>query len=254
MTSNQCPYEKCDGSGLIWIVDHQENTEFMRECKCKEEKALERLMRSAKVPEEFRNAKIASFHIDWYKTEKSKQRAAIAKRASVNYVKKFREMQEQGKGLYFYSYEKGSGKTRLASSVGGALIQQHQAQVLFTTAVDCLAEIRKTFGENSKKSTSELIDTIKNVDVLIIDDIGVEKVSDWVEQTFTTILEYRLTNKKVCIFTSNMSIEELDKKYTEGRISSRIEKMAFPIYMPDESIRSELAKKENVELQAMLYE
>ncbi|MEC1744146.1 ATP-binding protein [Schinkia azotoformans] len=254
MTSEQCPYEECDGSGLIWVIDHQEKKEFMRPCKCKEEKALERMMRSAKVPEEFRNAKIASFRLNLYKTEKSQHRASTAKRVSVNYVKNFKEMQAQSKGLYFYSYTKGSGKTRLAASVGGALIQQHQAQVLFTTAVDCLAEIRKTFGENSKKNTSELIDALKNVEVLIVDDLGVENVSDWVEETFTTILEYRLTNKKVCIFTSNLSIEELNNKYKQGRVSSRIEKMAFPVYMPDESIRSDLAKKENVELQAILYE
>jgi DNA replication protein DnaC len=256
--SEKCPYLKCDGEGLIHLKNWSTGEEKMQECKCRQDKSHFKKLTIANIPEEFRGVTIASFDVSLYKDPESKQRAATAKRAAANFVKNFEAMRTQGKGLYLYSYEKGSGKSRLAASILNALCKVYDSdkkplRVLYSSAVNLLDEIRKTFGKDSKVSTSELIERIKNADVLVIDDLGVENVTDWVEQIFTTILEHRLTNKKVTIFTSNLSVDELDEKYKAGRVSSRIEKMAFPIYMPDERVRSHLAKKENEMLQDILF-
>ncbi|MFF2449335.1 ATP-binding protein [Neobacillus sp. NPDC058068] len=257
--SDDCPYRECDGTGLIWIKDNKENREFMRECRCKEIKALERKLRGARIPDEFKQTTINSFDINLYTKQESKERAITAKRIAGNYVKKFPLMVEQGKGLYLFSKTKGSGKTRLAASIMNALLQVHDTKenplsIYYSPAADLLAEIKRTFGEESPVSSSDIIDAVKGVDVLILDDIGVEKVSDWVEETFTRILDYRLQHKKVTIFTSNLELDELDEKYPQGRISSRIEKMTFPVKMPDEKIRSLLAQKENEDLLDLLLE
>jgi DNA replication protein DnaC len=236
-----------------------EPNEFMQKCKCRLDKEMSAKLENANIPEEFQGVTIQSFDLNLYHTQKAKKDAEKAKRAAGNFVKNFRLMQKQGKGLYLYSKTKGSGKTRLAASIVNALVKVYDSpeeplKILFISTVDLLNEIKKTFGDDSKVKTSSLIDTVKTVDVLVLDDIGVENVKPWIEELFTGILDYRLTNKEVTIFTSNSTIEGLDAKYREGRVSSRIEKMAFPVLMPDESIRRELAKQENEELQNLLYQ
>ncbi|MGG3798012.1 ATP-binding protein [Metabacillus fastidiosus] len=240
-------------------MDHQENCDFMRECACRQVKIIRKKLMAAKLPEEFSEATIRSFDIEIYDSQVSKERAATAKRIATNFIKKFDLMQEQGKGLYLYSQTKGSGKTRLAASILNALLKVHDKPdkpltMYYSSTADLLAEIKKTFNPDSQTKMSDVIDSIKNVAVLVLDDIGVEKVGEWVEETFTRILDYRLQNHKVTIFTSNLEINELDEKYPQGRISSRIEKMTFPVQMPEEKIRSKLAQKENENLLDLLLE
>jgi DNA replication protein DnaC len=239
---------------MVFIRDHLENKEWAEECKCRREKILLSRLKKANIPEEFSSLTISSFRIDVYETKEHQERAARAKRVAANYVRKFHNPEVKGKGLYLYSYTKGSGKTRLMASILNALTKQYEVLTLFMKADELLNEIRRTFNPESKVNTSQLIQQIKDVDVLAIDDIGVEKVSDWVEETLTSILDYRMTNHKPTLFTSNLSVDELDHRYAQGRVKSRIERMTFPVYMPDESIRSLLAKKENEKLQELFYE
>ncbi|NPC91195.1 ATP-binding protein [Bacillus sp. WMMC1349] len=259
ISEESCIYKQCDGSGLIWIKDHQENIEFMKECPCKAVKLLEKKLLGARLPEEFKDVTLNSFEVDVYEKDISKERAANAKRIAKNYILKFEQMQEQGKGLYFYSHEKGSGKTRLAASIMKAITKMYDKsesplRIIYSSTADLIGEIKKTFEEGSKIKTSDIIEAAKTADLAIFDDIGVENVKGWIEETFTRILEFRLQNKKPTIFTSNLGIDELDKKYPDGRISSRVEKLAFPVRMPDEKIRSKIAKQENEQLLQTLFE
>jgi DNA replication protein DnaC len=235
----------------VLVEDVLERKSFARFCKCREQRITESKLKFANIPEEFKSLTINSFRVDWYTTDESRARAALAKKAAANFVKNFEKMKEIGKGLYFYSYVKGSGKTRLAASIANALVNVHQADVKFSTTTSLLSEIRRTFNPNSKVSSSELIDAIKTVDVIVLDDIGTEKPTDWVNEIFYEILNERMIQKKITIFTSNAKIEELNH---DDRIKNRIEKMAVPVYLPDESIRSFIAKKENEALQSLLFE
>ncbi len=246
-TSN-CPYGECDGSGNS-IIEVDGET-YVRECKCKKQMIQARRLRFANIPKEFKELTINSFDTELYKTEKNRDRAKLAKKAAANFIKKFDTFKEMGKGLYFYSIVKGSGKTRLAASLGNALINVNNVQVKFTTTIDLISEIKSTYNKESKYTESQLIESITNVEVLILDDFGVEKQTEWVNEVLYSIIDHRMTKKKITIFTSNLLIEELKN---DERIKNRIEKMAVPIYLPDESIRSKLAKKENEELTEILF-
>lgn len=260
ISEQHCMYRKCDGSGLIWIIDHEQNKEFMEECPCKEVKKLSNRLMSARLPEEFKDASLNSFDINVYDKPESKERAANAKRVAKNYVLKFEKMRELGKGLYFFSEEKGSGKTRLAASILHAITkvydkkEEKPLKIIYSSTADLIGEIKSTFDSESKVKSTDIMDAVKTADLVVLDDIGVEKVTDFVEETFTRILDYRLQNKKPTILTSNLSIDDLDTIYKSGRVSSRVEKLTFPVIMPDEKIRKKIAQKENEELLLELYE
>ncbi|TCT23365.1 DNA replication protein DnaC [Melghiribacillus thermohalophilus] len=225
----------------------------MRICKCREDKSLDAKLQFARIPQEYRQSRINNFEINLYRTDEGKERAAIAKRVAANFVANYPAMKEQGKGLYFYSYQKGSGKTRLSCSIANALVKKYKADVRFIRFVDLLNELKNSFSGNGDVNASELIEAVKNIEVLVIDDLGVEKVSEWVEEVVTSILDHRLNQNLVTIITSNSTIEELDKRYQQGRVRSRVEKMTFPVWMPEESIRSLIAQQENEEIQDILF-
>lgn len=246
-STTKCPYNNCDGSGMI--LNSENNTATI--CKCYYDSIVDKKLEFANIPKEFEELTINSFRIDLYEKDESRQKAIVAKKMAANFIKNYETFQEEGKGLYLYSEVKGSGKTRMAASIGNALIKVKRVGVKYTTTLDLLSEIKKTFDKDSEVSESEIIESIKKVDVLILDDVGVENPTSWVKSIFYSILDGRMNNKKVTIFTSNLSMDQLQH---DDRLKSRIEKMALPIEFPNESIRGKLAKSENEELQRLLLE
>lgn len=245
----KCKYEVCDGYGSVWGYDKDG---IMRAglCKCELERIEDNRIQFAQIPQEFIKQTVKSFKIDCYNKQESKGLATMAKKIATNYIRDFEEIKEDGQGLYFYSNTKGSGKSRLAVSVGNELIKGKVKNVRYVTTLDLFAEIRSTFGKESEKTESGIMEEMKEVDLLILDDVGVDaKTSDWANGILYQIIDYRMTKKRITIFTSNVPVSRLN--YDE-RTVSRIENMAMQIKMPEESVRSEIAKNKNVEMMKRL--
>ena len=240
--------EKCRDTG--WeMVKEPDGHEFCRECSCGylQRYRLNGRLKFATIPKEFEGQTVDNFQTDCYSTAANRELAAMAQTIAKRYVEKFDEIQETGKGLYFYSRVKGSGKTRLAVSIANDLIEKKFIQAKFATTIQILDQIKATWGGISKNEESEqkLIHDIVSVPVLVIDDIGVEAVKDWINERFYNILNGRMIEKRVTIFTSNCKIEELN---FDDRITNRIVKMSIQVQFPDESIRTAIARKENDDL------
>lgn len=130
---------------------------------------------------------------------------------------------ETTSGLMFYG-KAGSGKTHLAIAIARHIIEQKQIQVRFIRIVDLLSEIRKTFDENEQYRTeneSDLMHRYVSAPLLVIDDLGAEKTTDWVRQILYQIIDERWIEQKPIIVTSNLNLEELEARFEE-RISSRV--------------------------------
>lgn len=268
--SDACPFNYCDGSGWIWWKDYSlqfqkvkdyrkslPKDEWMEECECLKQKELQRKIRLSHVPENFRDAKINNFNIDVYVKSESKDAAMVAKEAAKNFVWFYSDFKKKGKGLYFYSKTKGSGKTRIISSIANAITAQYKnEQVLYIHANNLLEEIKSKFGNKDDVTSQDIIQIFSKTDLLIIDDLGVEMLSDssgWIERTMTTIINSRLEAKRVTIFSSNYRINELNSVYKQGRIQSRIAEMAIEIQMPEEDVRTKLAQENNEEMEYLLF-
>lgn len=117
----------------------------------------------------------------------------------------------------------------------------------FVGMAELLQKIRDGFDPDSSASSASIIETAKAVPVLTLDDIGAERLTEWVEDTVYQILDYRLTNKKLTIFTSNDAIDAL--KYGE-RIKSRIGRMGMVVALPEESVRLKLSLRDDRRMQA----
>lgn len=205
---------------------------------------MENKLRFANIPKEFEGYTVESFDLALYKSTEAQEKAAMAKKLCANYVRDFIDIKETGKGLYMYSRTKGSGKTRMAASVANDIIKKYKISAKFSTTIQLLDEIKKTWERTENESEQSLLTEIMSVPVLVLDDIGVEKMSPWVNEKFYSIINGRMIQKQITIFTSNCVIEQLA---LDERIKNRIQKMALPVPFPDESVRPVLASAENRE-------
>ena len=137
-------------------------------------------------------------------------------------------------GLYFYG-RAGSGKTHLACAIIKHIIQTKLLPVIFVQSIDLLLQLRE-FDKN--KTELEMIERFTKITLLIIDDFGTEKLTDWAQQVFYKIINDRLLTQKPIIFTTNYSLQELENRLGE-RIASRIASMCKVIKMQDVNHRLE---------------
>ena len=79
----------------------------------------------------------------------------------------------------------------------------------------------RSFYDNPDPDFAEEIQMVKSCKLLIIDDIGAEKPSEWVRERLLSFINARVSNGLSTIYTSNLSLEELDNKMGQ-RVSSRI--------------------------------
>lgn len=125
------------------------------------------------------------------------------------------------KGLYLYG-NAGSGKTHLVSAIANKLLLKSFPR--FVTAPELLLEIKKTFG-NNHTNNDEYLDKLSYTKLLIIDDLGSEKPTEWVQETLFVLIDRRYTHLLPTIFTSNFSLDQL-KDRLGYRIASRIAEMS----------------------------
>lgn len=157
------------------------------------------------------------------------------------FIINFKEFEKEGKGLYIYSKTKGSGKTLLSCCLINQLIDTIAINPKFITVLDFI-ELTKKGIKNELQN--EDVDVIFNSRLLILDDLGVQMNKEWTDTVLYRLINYRMSNKLVTIFTSNISIDNLKM---DTRISDRIFKMTIPLVLPNVSIRNIKAREENEE-------
>jgi DNA replication protein DnaC len=121
--------------------------------------------------------------------------------------------------LVFYSAGYGCGKTHLAVCIGNYVLHRLRRPVLFRKARDLLLEIRRTFSEKGTETEADILDHVLSVELLILDDVGVDNSSHWIESTYWTIFDRRLEWQLPTIVTTNYPLEADSRKVT---LSERI--------------------------------
>ena len=236
MMNNVC--EKCKGLGW-YFIDY--NT--VRECECGilEIQRQESKLSFATIPETYKDIRIEDWKRSFYSNEFKPQAKTILESVK-GYLEHITEFEEQGKGFFFWSETKGSGKTMMAAAIANELITKYRRFAKFATSLDILDEIKSTFNSHSEETESKLLSDLARADFLIIDDFGTERVTDWVGEKFYQIINGRYINKKVTLFTSNHDLNTL--RYDE-RVKSRIKERSFMVHFPEQSVREVKAFREN---------
>ncbi len=145
--------------------------------------------------------------------EKNKKLKALL----LDYVNKFPP--EKIKNLIFTG-KPGTGKTFAAGCIANAL-KVNNYSVIYLSAVK-LGDLFLRYHTSSLSDKQSIFALLTSCDLLVIDDLGTEPILKNVTVEYlTAILSERLNNKLAFIITTNLTLDEIQKRYTE-RLSSRI--------------------------------
>lgn len=137
----------------------------------------------------------------------------------------------------------GCGKTHLAVAIGNARLEQFGDKVLFITAPDLLDYLRTTYSPSADMSYDETFERVRNIQLLILDDLGVENPSAWAKEKLFQLLNHRYSNHLATVITTNMELDELDPRISsrmmEGAVVTHI-KIEAPDYRPSQLKRNEI--------------
>lgn len=145
------------------------------------------------------------------------QVAANLKRA-YNITKRYAESPE---GWLLIQGGYGCGKTHLAAAIANHQLEQGR-QVIFANTPDLLDHLRAAFGPGAGQSYDERFDQVRNTPLLILDDLGSQSNSEWVQEKLYQVFNYRYTAGLPTVVTTNEPIESV-----EPRIQSRLSDTSF---------------------------
>jgi len=128
----------------------------------------------------------------------------------------------------------GTGKTHLAVACLHWLIPQTNVSYRFLPTSELMLELKASFSRDGEKG---VLDHHRKPTVLVLDDIGAEKVSDWSRQMFYTLIDRRYRDMSITIITSNLSLAKISE-LIDDRISSRIPEMCEVVHLtgPDKRV------------------
>ena len=200
--------EKCGDTGFI------ENTM----CSCMREALTLAGIENSGFSSLIREQSFENFSLDYY--SKNIQQSEIMKRNRdylVNYADTFNPKTSQS---ILMMGGTGLGKTHLSSSLARRVIEKGN-DVFYTGAIDLFSQFEIDRFKSYSNEPNELIERYFECDLLIIDDLGTEMINQFSVSTLYNLLNDRLSRKKPTIISTNLSKDDIQKKYTD-RITSRM--------------------------------
>jgi len=226
------PHEVCPRClGSEW--ERNQETGSVRRCRCGEAHRIERLLEKAKIPKRYAACDLESYDANDEPSLKS------AKRDAMKFLEKYPLVDV---GLLLVG-PCGVGKTHLAVALLKRVMAEKGDRGLFYDFRDLLREIQSSWDPVSQTSELDILRPVLEADVLVLDELGANKPTDWVKDTMSHIINCRYNDRKLTIFTSNY----LDNPARQGeesltdrigvRLRSRLYEMCKVIEIQGEDFR-----------------
>ena len=198
-------------------------------CQFAAQRAIRQQLRSSEIPSRYLGKTLEDYHVD------------EDNRIAVKYAQNALRLNT---GAYFYG-DCGTGKTFLAAIVAQDFIRAGKS-VIFVKVPRLLADIQSTF--NGRGNEFEILHRVETADVVVLDDFGMEKPTQWAGATLCKIIDVRYDNPKlVTIVTSKLSLDDLADRlnaasdgdnFNGSRIADRLYEMSKPILFNGTSRRT----------------
>ncbi len=231
----------CRDSG--WILSQSEKAETVVPCPdCRKTRTTNRLLKDAGIPPRYYDQGLDVYFPKGRSQEEALKRAA-------EYLEAFPEVP---RGLLFVG-PPGVGKTHLSVAILKKLILEKNVAGKFIDETEFLRRLQYSYGPDSAETEREVLLPLMKVDLLVWDDLGTGRPTEWAMETIRTLLNHRYTFQKQTIFTTNWSLRQQRTKPGETgeqtlaerigpRLLSRIMEMAEVIQVTGADYRTEVHK------------
>ena len=186
----------CDGTG--WKPIDVDGVRRVVRCDCWRVALAGKLLGEARIQRRYEHCDFETFIT--YSNERLLNAVSQARR----FADRFPVVD---RGLFFIG-PPGIGKSHLAVAVLKHVIQRRGARGLFYDVRELLRVIRSTYNPVVRTAEMDVLHPVIAADVLVLDDLGAEKTSEWVEETLNFIVNSRYAERRPTIFTSNYEEKE----------------------------------------------
>jgi len=239
------------------VIVRPNGQRFAEECDCRQTRKLSWASNKSRIPPRYEDATLESYDIASAWVDPSLRMAhLIAKRFADDYP----AMMTPGRGLML-SGDSGLGKTHLAVGILKVLVQEKRCEGLFCYYQQLLKDIQNSWNAQTSTTELQVLEPIFNAEVLVLDDLGSVKPTDWVWDVVAMVLNTRYNHKRVTIVTTNFenrpsrgsssSLADSVKKDSLGdrigdRMRSRLLEMCREVKMQGADYRETLGREEDL--------
>jgi DNA replication protein DnaC len=230
----------------------EDGMQFVKDCVCRVQKRAGRMLGRAHIPKRYEHCSLESYDTDLPYSHKSQVFARLT-------AKKFIEgypLETGGRGLLITG-SIGVGKTHLAVGILQALVAERGAKGLFFDYRDLLKQVQNSYNSKVSATELEILAPVFDAEVLVLDELGASKPTDWVWDTVAHILNTRYNDRRTTIITTNyanagplgtengprsvMREETLGDRIGE-RMRSRLQEMCVVVEMHGEDFRQKVKR------------
>lgn len=226
------PKCRCGGEDPYYYFENG----LIKGCACRETR-----MRIDRILEIYANSGIDKKY-QWKRMDSFKSHSKLAEKAKLQAYETLMKFPDVSKGLFLWG-NPGTGKTLLSSIILTELIIRYAVQGHFIKiSRTFFNRLKATFVEGSATYglSSKIEKEFADVDVLIIDDFGVQRDTDWEQETLYNLVDARYEGEKFTVFTSNKNPHEEFKDLSGGRVLSRIKEMTVIMELSGKDQRENL--------------
>jgi len=225
-----CPL--CAGSG--WKPVPGEPEHGVTRCNCQMQARGGAMIVAARIPKRYEHCELSNFTTDFPGADQS---VSLAQISASRFVQEFDP--RDGKGLLLVGGI-GTGKTHLAVGILKELIAARSRACLFCDYRELLKQIQNSYNDSVKATELQVLRPVFDAEVLLLDELGAVKPSEWVWDTVSLILNTRYNDNRTTIITTNFADEpaaSVARSLSPARAATREESLGDRI---GERMRSRL--------------
>jgi DNA replication protein DnaC len=188
-----CP--RC--AGTRFVVVEKDGREFAQPCECRRQVAGADPLLRARIPPRYEHCSLSNFE-----PQSASVKAAVEK--CLRYCNGYPYLgpTDEGLGLLF-SGDSGVGKTHLAVAVLRHLQETKGVRGQFWDFHELIREIKNSYNPETLMTELQVLEPVVDTDVLLLDDLGAWKMTDWMNDTLFYILNSRYMAKRATLITTN---------------------------------------------------
>ncbi|HTZ58223.1 MAG TPA: AFG1/ZapE family ATPase [Acidobacteriaceae bacterium] len=233
------------------LVVQEDGERYALPCECRMQLQAARLLKRAAIPKRYEHCTLDTFEPGYGQADQSLARAFNTARRFVSEY----PIATEGRGLLLTG-SVGVGKTHLAVGIVQALILEKGVRALFCDYRELLKRIQESYNPLVATSELQILAPVFEAEVLILDELGAQKPTDWVWDTVALVLNTRYNDKRTTLITTNYpnapaalsrSADRAIREETLGdrigeRMRSRLSEMCVEVEMRGNDLRQSVKK------------